>query len=79
MIKSACGLMKLAAVSSVAFIIAGSLLVFVAQQLSLETVLPAIFIALGFFSLILGIFVMVGTVVAVMLPYVSRQLDLCQH
>ena len=79
MIKSACSLMKLAAVSSVALILAGSLLVLVAQQLSLETVLPAIFTSLGFFSIILGIFVMVGTAIVVMLPYISRQLDLCQH
>ena len=71
--------MKLAAVSSVALILAGSLLVLVAQQLSLETVLPAIFTSLGFFSIILGIFVMVGTAIVVMLPYISRQLDLCQH
>lgn len=71
--------MKLAAVLSAAFMAVGGLLVFVTQQLPLETSLPAIFIALGFFSIFVGVLGMVGTVVVVMLPYVSRQLDLCQH
>ena len=79
MTQSACNLMKLAAVLSVAFMVAGGLLVFVAQQLPLETSLPAILIALGFFSIVVGVLGMVGTVIVVMLPYVSRQLDLCQH
>jgi len=79
MIQSACNLMKIATVSSVAFIVAGSLLVLVAQQLSLETVLPAIFTSLGFFSIISGMLAMIGTAVAAMLPKVSRKLDLCQH
>jgi hypothetical protein len=71
--------MKVSAISSVAFILTGSLLVLVAQRLPLETVLPAIFTSLGFLSVIAGMLVMLGTVVAVMLPYVSHQLDLCQH
>lgn len=79
MIKSACKLMKLAAVSSAALMVAGGLLVLVAQQISLESTLPAIFISLGFFSIIAGLLVLVGTTVAVMLPTVSRRLDLCQH
>jgi len=79
MIKSACNLMKISAVSSVAFILVGSLLVLVAQQLPLETVLPAIVTSLGFLSVIAGMLVMVGTIIAVMLPYISHQLDLCQH
>ena len=79
MIKSACKLMKLAAVSSAAFMVAGGLLVLVAQQISLESALPAILTSLGFFSIVAGLLVLVGTVVAVMLPTVSRQLDLCQH
>lgn len=79
MTQSACNLMKLAAVLSVAFMVVGGLLVFAAQQLPLETSLPAILIALGFFSIVVGVLGMVGTVIVVMLPYVSRQLDLCQH
>jgi len=79
MTKSACNLMKLAALLAIGFMVAGGLLVFLAQQLPLETSLPAIFIALGFFSIIAGVLGMVGTVIVVMLPYVSRQLDLCQH
>ena len=79
MTKSACNLMKLAAVSSVAFMVVGGLLVFLAQQLPLETVMPAVLVALGFFSIFTGALGMVGTVIVVMLPYVSRQLDLCQH
>ncbi len=79
MIQSACNLMKVATVSSVVFIVAGSLLVLAAQQLSLETVLPAIFTSLGFISIMTGMLVMIGTAAAVMLPNVSRKLDLCQH
>lgn len=79
MTKSACNLMKLAAVLSTGFMAAGGLLVFLAQQLPLETSLPAILIALGFFSIVVGVLGMVSTVVVVMLPYVSRRLDLCQH
>lgn len=71
--------MKLAAVSAAAFMVSGGLLVLVAQQLSLETALPAILTSLGFFSIITGLLVLVGTTVAVMLPTVSRRLDLCQH
>lgn len=77
--KSACNLMKLAAVSSVAFMVIGGVLVFLAQQLPLETSLPALFVALGFFSIITGVLGMIGTVIVVTLPNVSRQLDLCQH
>lgn len=79
MTKSACHIMKSAAISSAALMVAGGLLVLVAQYLSLGSVLPAIFISLGFFSIITGLLVLVGTIVAVMLPTVSRQLDLCQH
>lgn len=79
MIKSACNLMKIAAVTSAAFIFVGGLLVLAAQQLPLETVMPATFTSLGFIFIITGIVVMFGTVIAVMLPHVSRQLDLCQH
>lgn len=71
--------MKLATVSSVTFIVAGSLLVLMAQQLSLETVLPAVFTALGFVSIVTGFVLIFGTAVAVMLPQISRKLDLCQH
>lgn len=79
MIKSACHLMKTAAVTSATFIILGGLLVLAAQHLPLENVLPATIIAVGFISIAAGVLVMLGTVIAVMLPSVSRQLDLCQH
>lgn len=79
MIKSACKRMKMAAVSSVGFIFVGSLLVLIAQQLSLETALPAALTTLGFFSILAGLLVMVITAVAIMLPSISRRLDLCQH
>lgn len=79
MTKSACNLMKLAAVASAVLIIAGSLLVLFAQQLPLDSVMPAMVSALGFFSIVSGIFVLVATVLVVMLPSVSRRLDVCQH
>ena len=77
--KSACNVMKLAAISSAALILVGSILVLFAQQLSFGTVLPAILTSMGFLSIIVGVVFLLGTAVAVMLPYVSRQLDLCQH
>jgi hypothetical protein len=79
MIKSACDVMKKAAVSSVALFVSGIILVLVAQQLSLQSVLPATFLALGFISIVVGVLVMAVTIVVIMLPKVSRQLDLCRH
>jgi len=79
MIKSACQYMKISAVSSVAFFIAGVVLVILAQQVSLHSALPATLIGLGFVSIVVGALVMAVTVVAIMLPKVSRRLDLCQH
>jgi hypothetical protein len=78
-IKSACDAMKKAAVSSVALFIAGIVLVLVAQHLSLHSALPATFLALGFISIVAGVLVMAITIIVIMLPKVSRQLDLCQH
>jgi len=71
--------MKKAAVSSVAFIATGSLLVLVALALPLQSALPVFFTYLGFFSIFAGVLVMAVTIVAMMLPKVSRQLELCQH
>ena len=71
--------MKKAAVSSVALFVIGIFLVLVAQQLSLQSALPAIFLALGFVSIVVGVLVMAVTIIVIMLPKVSRQLDLCQH
>lgn len=79
MIKSACKLMKISAVSSVAFFVTGVVLVLIAQQISLQSVLPAVLLALGFASIVVGMLVMGVTVIAIMLPKVSRQLELCQH
>ena len=71
--------MKISAVSSVALFVSGIILVLVAQQLSLQSALPATFLALGFISIVVGVVVMAVTIVAIMLPKVSRQLELCQH
>ena len=71
--------MKKAAVSSVVLFVTGILLVLVAQQISLQSSLPAIFLALGFVSIVVGVLVMAVTIIVIMLPRVSRQLDLCQH
>ena len=79
MTKSACDRMKLAAVSAAVFIIIGGSLVFLAQHLSLETLVPPVMIALGFSSIVIGFLVMIATVITVMLPSVSRQLDLCRR
>ena len=79
MIKSACDAMKKATVSSVALFVTGIVLVLVAQQLSLQSALPATFLALGFISIVVGVLVMAVTIIVIMLPKVSRQLDLCQH
>ncbi|MEA3303373.1 MAG: hypothetical protein U9Q75_08890 [Pseudomonadota bacterium] len=79
MIKSACSLMKKAVVSSVVLFLSGIVLVLVAQQLSLQSALPATFLALGFISIVVGVVIMAVTIIAIMLPKVSRQLELCQH
>ena len=79
MIKSACDVMKKAAVSSVALFVTGVVLVLVAQQISLQSALPATFLALGFISIVVGVLVMAITIIVIMLPKVSRRLDLCQH
>lgn len=71
--------MKISAVSSVAFFVTGVVLVLIAQQISLQSVLPAVLLALGFASIVVGMLVMGVTVIAIMLPKVSRQLELCQH
>lgn len=79
MIKSACDLMKRAVVLSVMFIAGGSLFVLMAQLLPLETMVPVIFTYLGLFSMFAGVLVIFVTIMAIMMPKVSRQLDLCQH
>jgi len=79
MFKSACSTMRKATFSSVAFIIVGSSLVFAAQLLSLQTVLPVIVSYLGFFSILAGSVILALTVLALMLPQVNRQLSLCRH
>lgn len=71
--------MKKAAVSSVALFVTGVVLVLMAQQISLQSALPATFLALGFISIVVGVLVMAITIIVIMLPKVSRQLDLCQH
>jgi hypothetical protein len=71
--------MRKATFSSVAFIIVGSLLVFAAQLLSLQTVFPVIVSYLGFFSILAGSVILALTVLALMLPQVNRQLSLCRH
>lgn len=79
MIKSACNLMKRTVVLSVTFIAGGSLLVLMAQLLSLETMTPVVFTYLGLFSMFAGVLIIFATIIAIMVPRVSRQLDLCQH
>ena len=79
MIKSACNALKQAVVSSVAFIAAGVLLVLSAQLQLLPTILGAIITYVGFFSVLSGVLLIAIVVLAVMLPKINRQLDLCQH
>jgi len=79
MFESACSAMRKATFSSVALIVVGSLLVLVAELLSLQTVLPVIVGYLGFFSILAGSVVLALTVLALMLPTVNRRLSLCQH
>ena len=79
MFESACSAMRKATLSSVAFIVVGSLLIFMAQLFSLETVWPVIVGYLGFFSILAGSLVLLVTVAALLVPKVSRQLSLCQH
>lgn len=71
--------MKMVTVSSVALIVTGTLFALVALQLPLGTVLPVIFTSLGFFLILAGMLTIVGTIVAIMFPYVSHRLDHCQH
>ncbi len=71
--------MKISAVSSVAFFVTGVVLVLLAQQISLQSVLPAVLLALGFFSIVVGVLVMGVTIITIMLPKVSRQLEHCEH
>jgi len=71
--------MRKATFSSVVFILIGSALVFAAQLLSLQSVLPAVVSYLGFFSILAGAVILALTVLALMLPQVNRQLSLCRH
>lgn len=71
--------MRKAVVSSLVLIAAGSLLVLLALLLPLQSVVPVILTSVGFMAIFAGAAVMLVTVVAVMLPTVSRQLELCQH
>ena len=79
MIKSACNLMKQAVVLSATFFVGGGLLVLMAKLLPLETMAPAVFTYLGLFSMFAGVLILFATIIAIMLPKVSRQLDPCQH
>ena len=79
MIRSACNLMKQAVVLSVTFIVGGGLLVLMAQLLSLETMAPVVFTYLGLFSIFAGVLILFATIIVIMVPKVSRQLDPCQH
>lgn len=79
MIKSLCNLMQKAVLSSVALIVVGGLLVFGAQLMSFQTMLPVIVTYLGVASISTGLLVLAVTAIAVMLPKVSHQLALCQH
>ena len=79
MIKSACNLMKQAVALSVTFIVGGGLLVLMVQLLSLETMAPVVITYLGLFSIFAGVLILFVTIIAIMVPKVSRQLDPCQH
>ncbi len=79
MIKSACFLMKKAAASSVSLIVIGSFLVLASYFLNLTNLIPVIFSYLGFISIFVGLLVMLVTLVTIMLPSISKQLEQCQH
>lgn len=79
MIKSACSVMKKTVIFSMSLIAIGSLFEVVALLMNLTSVFPATFTYLGLGFILLGVIGLVATTVAIMLPWVSKQLDACQH
>ena len=79
MIKSACLVMKKAVATSIALMIAGSIIVFLSQFMTLDNAFPALVSYLGFISIFGGVLVMLVTLITVMFPAVSQQLEQCQH
>lgn len=79
MITSACIVMRNTAISAISLVGAGSLLVLLAQLMTLQTALPVFISYLGLFSIFIGMVTMVATMLAILLPAVSRRLDLCEY
>ncbi|MBL7001046.1 MAG: hypothetical protein ISR73_14365 [Gammaproteobacteria bacterium] len=71
--------MKKAVASSVTLMIAGSIIVFLSQFMTLDNAFPALVSYLGFISIFGGVLVMLVTLITVMFPAVSQQLEQCQH
>jgi len=79
MIKSACNIMKKSIIVSIVFLSTGILLEIIAQFLSFESLVPALFTYVGFFAIFLGLSIILATIIAVLIPKVNKHLDSCQH
>ena len=79
MIKSACSTMKKSLALSGVLLLTGIILEVIAQFLSLESMIPALFAYAGAISIFLGFIVLVAALIAMMIPKVNRDLDSCQH
>ena len=79
MASSACSIMKKSVVFSISLIVIGSLFEVAALLMSLTSVFPATFTYLGLGFILLGLIGLIGTVIVIMLPVVSRHLEACQH
>ncbi len=77
--KSACNVMNKSIMISVIFLSVGILLEIIAQFLSFESMVPALFTYIGFFAIFLGLSIITGTIIAILIPKVNHYLDSCQH
>ena len=79
MFKSACDAMKKSIMLSAVLVVTGVILEIIAQFLTLESMIPAVFTYGGFIVMSLGLFLMLGTLLVTLLPFINRRLNGCQH
>lgn len=79
MFKSACDVVKMSVLLSAFFLTVGALLEIAAQLLTLDTIIPVYFAYTGIFAILMGVFVLFITLIAVLLPKVNKSLHSCQH
>lgn len=79
MFRSACDLMKKSTLTSATLVIGGALLSLLAPTLPTKSALPMLVSYLGLFAVVFGSLLMVAIAIAILLPKVSRDMNLCRH